>query len=135
MFNFMDKKAFIKSVAKDAAPKLCCKFGKKNNYSFQEICWVLDQIHRSDNQLYKSVSYGMLRPYSDDLAQELYQDLGDLLEFKMSVGKTLFNVFAVPSFESYLLYAEVNLVPNSKATSTSLDKFGILNFFDLGCGE
>ncbi|MGR5296030.1 hypothetical protein ACPV5U_11215 [Vibrio mediterranei] len=135
MFDFTNKKAYIESVAKDVAPKLCCKFGKKYDYSFQEISWVLNQVERADDKLYKSVAYGMIRPYSNELDQELNEDLGDLLEFKKSVGKFLFNVFEVPSFDSYLLYAEVNLVPNNKVTNTSLDSFGAINFLDLWSGE
>ncbi|ELQ2337401.1 hypothetical protein QTG64_002911 [Vibrio vulnificus] len=135
MFNLKYRKAYIKSVAKDVAPRLCSKFGKKHDYSFQEICWVLNQIERCDNQLYKSICYGMLRPYSKELDQELHSDLGSLLEFKKFVGKTLFNIFEVPSFDSYLLYTEVELVPNSKTTNTSLDNFGGINLLDLGSGE
>ncbi|WP_232475400.1 hypothetical protein [Vibrio vulnificus] len=128
-------KAYVQSVAKDVAPKLCAKFGKKNTYSFHEISWVLNQINRSNDRFYKSVSYGMLLPYSKELALELHEDLGDLLDFQKSVGKILFNVSEVPSFESYLLYAEVNVEPNSKVTNTSLDSSGGINLFDLGNGE
>ncbi len=32
MLKFMNKKAYVQSVAKDVAPKLCAKFGKKNTY-------------------------------------------------------------------------------------------------------
>ncbi|KPM92809.1 hypothetical protein AOR10_09400 [Vibrio alginolyticus] len=135
MLKFMNKKAYVQSVAKDVAPKLCAKFGKKNTYSFHEISWVLNQINRSNDRFYKSVSYGMLLPYSKELALELHEDLGDLLDFQKSVGKILFNVSEVPSFESYLLYAEVNVEPNSKVTNTSLDSSGGINLFDLGNGE
>ncbi|ELP6759736.1 hypothetical protein [Vibrio vulnificus] len=135
MLKFMNKKAYVQSVAKDVAPKLCAKFGKKNTYSFREISWVLNQINRSNDRFYKSVSYGMLLPYSKELALELHEDLGDLLDFQKSVGKILFNVSEVPSFESYLLYAEVNVEPNSKVTNISLDSSGGINLFDLGNGE
>ena len=89
MLKFMNKKDYVQSVAKDVAPKLCAKFGKKNTYSFHEISWVLNQINRSNDRFYKSVSYGMLLPYSKELALELHEDLGDLLDFQKSVGKIL----------------------------------------------
>ncbi|EPM8529151.1 hypothetical protein ACTR5F_004577, partial [Vibrio parahaemolyticus] len=135
MLKLMNKKAYVQSVAKDVAPKLCAKFGKKDIYSFQEISAILNQINRSDDQFYKSVSYGMLLPYSEDLALELHEDLGDLMDFQKSVGEILFNISKAPSFESYLLYAEINSVPNSKVTNTSLDSSGGINFLDLVNGE
>ncbi|MBN8129399.1 hypothetical protein J0J27_23090, partial [Vibrio vulnificus] len=101
-------------------------------YSFQEISWALSEIKRSDDQFYKSVSYGMLLPYSKELAIELQEDLGDLLEFQKSVGEILFNVSEVPSFESYLLYAEVNSAPKCSVTNTTLDSSGGVNFLDFG---
>ncbi|ELA7626305.1 hypothetical protein Q7142_004616 [Vibrio parahaemolyticus] len=133
VLNFLNKKSYVQSVAKDMAPKLCAKFGKKPVYSFQEISWALSETKRSDDQFYKSVSYGMLLPYSNELATELQEDLGDLLEFQKSVGELLFNVSEVPSFESYLLYAEVNSAPKCKVTNTTLDSSGGVNFLDF-CG-
>ncbi len=132
VLNFLNKKSYVQSVAKDVAPKLCAKFGKKLDYSFQEIGWALSEIKRSDDQFYKSVSYGMLLPYSKELAIELQEDLGDLLEFQKSVGEILFNVSEVPSFESYLLYAEVNSAPKCSVTNTALDSSGGVNFLDFG---
>ncbi|EOX4806248.1 hypothetical protein ACI2RM_004686, partial [Vibrio alginolyticus] len=132
MLKILNKKANVQSVATEVAPKLCSKFGKKHVYSFQEISWVLGEINRSDDQFFKSISYGMLLPYSKELAMELYEDLGDLLEFQKSVGKILFNVPEAPSFESYLLYADVNGIPKGKATNTSLDSSGGIDFLDLG---
>ena len=131
MINFLSKKSYVQSVARDVAPKLCAKFGKKSIYSFQEISWVLSEIQRSDDQYYKSISYGMLMPYSKELAIELNNDLGDLLDFQKSVGKILFNVLEVPSFESYLSYADVNSVPKNKVTNTSLDSSGGMDFLDI----
>ncbi|ELX8651103.1 DUF3265 domain-containing protein [Vibrio vulnificus] len=132
VLNFLNKKSYVQSVAKDVAPKLCAKFGTKLVYSFQEISWALSEIKRSDDQFYKSVSYGMLLPYSKELAIELQEDLGDLLEFQKSVGEILFNVSEVPSFESYLLYAEVNSAPKCSVTNTTLDSSGGVNFLDFG---
>jgi hypothetical protein len=131
MINFLSKNSYVQSVARDVAPKLCAKFGKKGIYSFQEISWVLSEIQRSDDQYYKSISYGMLMPHSKELAIELYEDLGDLLDFQKSVGKILFNVSVVPSFESYLLYADVNSFPQNKVTNTSLDSSGGIDFLDI----
>ncbi|OZS55563.1 hypothetical protein BST52_23210, partial [Vibrio vulnificus] len=34
VLNFLNKKSYVQSVAKDMAPKLCAKFGKKPVYSF-----------------------------------------------------------------------------------------------------
>ncbi|ODX28545.1 hypothetical protein BBM02_20030 [Vibrio parahaemolyticus] len=135
VLKFLNKKAYVQSVAQDVAPKLCVKFGKKHVYSFQEISWVLSEIKRSDDRFYKSVSYGMLLPYSKELAIELHEDLGELLEFQKSVGKILFHVLEVPSFESYLLYADVNVVPKGKVTNTSLDSSGGIDFLDLGSSD
>ncbi len=132
MFNIWKKKTYVRSVAKDIAPKLYIKFGKKEVYSVKEIDWALEQIGRNNNQLYKSVSYGMLLPYSKELAANLYEDLGDLLAFQKSVGKILFNISEAPPFESYLLYAEVNTVPQEKTTNTTLDSSGGIDFLDIG---
>lgn len=37
MLKRMNKKAYVQSVAKDVAPKLCAKFGKRTSIRFMRL--------------------------------------------------------------------------------------------------
>ncbi|CAK2110244.1 hypothetical protein VCRA2119O147_550006 [Vibrio crassostreae] len=64
MFNFLNKRGYVQSVAQNMTPKLRAKFWKSNVYLFQDNSLVLSEVQRSDDQYCKSVSNGMPLPDS-----------------------------------------------------------------------